>query len=391
MPTQSTDHIATSGNDGIDFTMPGETWTIDPGILVYSPDTNGVHSSLLGSTLINNGLVKSGSDIGASFNGGLATISNNAGAEIIGDFIGLLVIGDGVTIHNGGSILGLGGASLGLGVTFGLNSNHVVLTNTGDIYGRLAGVIAESKYEGGGVIHNSGLIRSSSAGIEVATPAGLTTTITNDAGGVIDGGVNGAISTEFNSGGFFLKNHGTLNGAIFSNAAGQADVVVNVGAIHGAVYLGGGNDTFKGRGGTSGAVYGETGNDRLIGGSHNDFLHGGDGKDTLTGGPGKDQFFFDTALNAATNVDRITDFTHGVDKIDLSHAIFTATNPSGTLHPAMFSPLGTETAATRVIYHPGNGFLFYDQDGSGHAHAPIHFATLAAHLTLTNTDFIVVA
>ena len=48
-------------------------------------------------------------------------------------------------------------------------------------------------------------------------------------------------------------------------------------------------------------------------------------------------------------------------------------------------------ASDRVIHNPANGFLSYDADGSGHAHAPIHFATLALHLTLTNADFLVVA
>ena len=55
MPTRTTDKIATSG-DGIDFN-PGETWTIDPGIIVYSPAQFGVRSDLSGSTLVNAGIV----------------------------------------------------------------------------------------------------------------------------------------------------------------------------------------------------------------------------------------------------------------------------------------------------------------------------------------------
>jgi hypothetical protein len=50
-----------------------------------------------------------------------------------------------------------------------------------------------------------------------------------------------------------------------------------------------------------------------------------------------------------------------------------------------------EHAATRIIYNPTNGLLDYDADGNGHAHAPIHFATLAAHLHLASFDFAVVA
>ena len=49
------------------------------------------------------------------------------------------------------------------------------------------------------------------------------------------------------------------------------------------------------------------------------------------------------------------------------------------------------TAAPQVIYTPGNGFLVYDWDGSGTTFAPIHFATLASHPTVTHADFIVEA
>jgi hypothetical protein len=40
---------------------------------------------------------------------------------------------------------------------------------------------------------------------------------------------------------------------------------------------------------------------------------------------------------------------------------------------------------------PVNGFLFYDQDGSGSTYAPIHFATLTTYPVLTHADFIVEA
>jgi Ca2+-binding RTX toxin-like protein len=43
-----------------------------------------------------------------------------------------------------------------------------------------------------------------------------------------------------------------------------------------------------------------------------------------------------------------------------------------------------------IIYNPGNGWLIYDANGSA-AGGAVHFATLAPHLTLTSTDFLVVA
>ena len=111
-------------------------------------------------------------------------------------------------------------------------------------------------------------------------------------------------------------------------------------------------------------------------------------RDTLTGGAGKDHFVFDTAL-ATAGVDRITDFRHLTDKIDLSHAIFTATNASGTLQAAMFfEGRHAHDASDRIVYNPVSGWLTYDSNGSA-AGGTHHFATLAAHLTLTHGDFLV--
>jgi Ca2+-binding RTX toxin-like protein len=97
------------------------------------------------------------------------------------------------------------------------------------------------------------------------------------------------------------------------------------------LYGGGGNDQLWGNG-QSDYLYGAAGNDRLHGGTGNDFLYGGpghdllygdggddvlnggSGNDVLTGGAGADTFVFQPGSGA----DRITDFTHGVDVIDLT-------------------------------------------------------------------------
>ncbi|PAR25885.1 choice-of-anchor K domain-containing protein [Vibrio metoecus] len=109
------------------------------------------------------------------------------------------------------------------------------------------------------------------------------------------------------------------------------------------VNLGSGNDTVYGGGGNL-AAYGGAGNDTLIGGDGNDALRGGAdndylsggrgndvlrgdsgndvlvgglGSDILTGGSGEDLFkWVDGDLD--NSKDRITDFTIGQDKIDLS-------------------------------------------------------------------------
>jgi hypothetical protein len=55
---------------------------------------------------------------------------------------------------------------------------------------------------------------------------------------------------------------------------------------------------------------GEAGNDTLVGGGGADTLSGGRGSDLLTGGPGHDLFQL-----GGPDVDRITDFTHGEDRL----------------------------------------------------------------------------
>ena len=45
------------------------------------------------------------------------------------------------------------------------------------------------------------------------------------------------------------------------------------------------------------------------------------GNDTLLGGDGNDNFRFDTPLNAATNVDTLSDFVSANDTIQLATAV----------------------------------------------------------------------
>ncbi|KFG69190.1 CAP domain-containing protein [Microvirga sp. BSC39] len=73
-----------------------------------------------------------------------------------------------------------------------------------------------------------------------------------------------------------------------------------------------GNDKLYGGTGSDGLV-GDTGNDRLYGESGKDRLNGSSGNDILTGGSGADSFRFTGKWGA----DKITDFTNGVDRIDL--------------------------------------------------------------------------
>jgi serralysin len=130
----------------------------------------------------------------------------------------------------------------------------------------------------------------------------------------------------------------------------------------------------------------------IDGGKGNDIVRGYAGSDTLTGWAGIDNFVFNTALNATTNVDTITDFSAAADAIQIDNAIFAALTATGTLAAAAFKDLdaGAIDASDRIIYKTSTGNLYYDADGSGSAFAAVKFAVLANHAALTAADFVVV-
>ena len=116
-------------------------------------------------------------------------------------------------------------------------------------------------------------------------------------------------------------------------------------------------------------------------------LDGRGGSDALTGNGGADRFVFSTTPSAG-NVDRITDFQTGQDKIWLSDSVYTALS-SGNLALGAFriSLSGTAADSTdRIIYEFDTGRLYYDADGAGGATA-VNFAQLEEGLALKNTDF----
>ena len=82
---------------------------------------------------------------------------------------------------------------------------------------------------------------------------------------------------------------------------------------------GAGRDTLSGAKGSD-LLQGEAGADRLDGGRHRDTLIGGTGADRLTGGQGADVFVYRDRAEAALGgkTERITDFSSGLDRLDLS-------------------------------------------------------------------------
>lgn len=150
-----------------------------------------------------------------------------------------------------------------------------------------------------------------------------------------------------------------------------------------------GADVVQGFGGRD-TLHGQGGNDRLEGGSGNDTLYGGAGLDQLLGGSGYDSFVFNTALDAAGNVDQISDFSTVYDTIRLENAVFTALTGTGTLAGSAFhAGTAAHDATDRIIYDATNGALSYDPDGTGAA-AAIKFAQLSGGTAVNSSDFVII-
>ncbi len=137
-------------------------------------------------------------------------------------------------------------------------------------------------------------------------------------------------------------------------------------------------------------IVGNAGANILQGLGGDDYLQGRAGNDTLVGGAGADKFLFNTALNAATNVDTITDMTAGIDIIRLDDAFFAGIGAAGVLNADAFHiGAAAADAQDRIVYNSATGQLFFDSNGNAAGGSTL-FANLATGLALSNTDFHVV-
>jgi Ca2+-binding RTX toxin-like protein len=337
-------------------------------------DSFGYAALSTGATLVNFGGIFSNNTAAANLGGSNDHLVNEAGGSIAGEH-GVWMNGANDTVTNLGTVAALDDGIFEMG-------NYGTIDNRGYLHGGAFGIEEEASITGA-AITNSGTIEGGLVGILVGN-AGFETSIINT--GTISGNTQ---AIQIDVGQLWMTNGGKVLGNV-QCFAGQADYITNSGAITGTVFLGKGNDTFDGTGGTSGEVVGGDGNDSIIGGNGADRLFGGNGNDTLTGGPGADHFIFSAALDAATNVDRITDFKHGTDKLDLDHAFFAAVGTAGTTlaAAAFYRGAHAHDVSDRIIYNPSNGFVYYDSNGSGAGHE-VHFATLAHNLALTHADFLI--
>jgi Ca2+-binding RTX toxin-like protein len=274
------------------------------------------------------------------------------------------------TGNHGGSVNGAGGADHWL-ADLGAVASNIAFT-----LGTTTAIAAAGLTS---ILNIERINLTTGAGDDTITAGALADTISTGAGNdTIDAGARVAGTNAVD----------TVDGA-----AGVDTLIVDASAeTQGLQLFSGGIPTFQVRS-NSGNFHVDAYNMETVdftAGSGNDLLNGGAGNDLLTGGLGRDTFLFDTALNAATNVDQIFDFSSVDDKVLLSQSVFAEAGGVGTLGAnAFFIGASAHDADDRIIYASGSGALRYDPDGIGGV-AATQFATLSAGLALTNGNFQIV-
>ncbi|MGE4284428.1 MAG: M10 family metallopeptidase C-terminal domain-containing protein [Clostridia bacterium] len=335
--------------------------------------------NLYGSNYNDNLTGTSANNILYGYNGN-DIISGGAGNDTIDGGSGndTLFGGDGNDIINGssGNDIMLGGA--GNDTYFTDNTNDIIYETLSTTSSTDAGgtdiVITTVNWTLGNYIENLRLNTSNNIN-------GMGNSINNiiyaGAGNNIMNGGNGidTVSYIYSSAGVTVK-----LGLTTAQATGgsSTDSIMNFENLAGSNY----NDILTGN----------SANNVLYGYNGNDILTGGAGNDTLVGGSGSDTFYFNTTLNASTNVDTITDFSSADDVIWLENAIFTSLSAVGALSSDYFSATSSaQDSNDYILYDASTGGLYYDADGSDSASA-VQIAILGTttHPSITYADFHVV-
>jgi Ca2+-binding RTX toxin-like protein len=324
--------------------------------------------------------------------------------------------GNDTLVGNGGNDTLSGGT--GADTMRGGTGNDVyVVDNSGDVTTELAGegsdtVQAYITHTLGANIENLTIIGSAAIN---GTGNELANTITgNDAANILAGAVGN--DTLLGHGGNDFLNGGTGADTMRGGTGNDVYVVDNSGDVT-TELAGEGSDTVQAYithtlganienltligtaaiNGTGNALANSlTGNgaaNTLSGSGGNDTLMGGYGNDTLIGGAGQDVFVFNTLLDAAANLDTVTDFVSGEDSIRLDRTVF-AQLSLGSLSDSVFQASASGMASDlddRILYNTATGALLYDADGSNSGLA-VQFARLDPRpATLSAADFNVVA
>ena len=202
--------------------------------------------------------------------------------------------------------------------------------------------------------------------------------------------INGDNNADFLLGSPFDDVIKTFGGDDHINA-GAGNDEVHAGSGNDNVFGNQGNDTIFGGSGND-TLRGAIGDDELFGGKGNDILDGGAGRDIMTGGSGHDVFDFNDITDSSKALfasDLITDFKHGVDKIDL-HDIDANTGVAGNqdFHYVAYD-VKHQLAAGEVTSHYEAGLdrTIVEVGNDGSAGADMRIA-LTGDVHLNSHDFV---
>jgi hypothetical protein len=354
----------------VQFGAPSVTLTITLTVLadvaVVSQDSIAIYSNESGSVLNNHGDLLTGASFfsAVNFDGNFGRLTNETVGTITGITNAVAMGSNGGDFTNHGTVRAIAGDGVSL-----FASTDSTLFNDGDIYGRESGVYTES---GSSVIENEGSITSHAWAILVS--AG-TATILNR--GTIEGSTGGILVT---GGALKLTNAGTVDGDVNCSVASGEDIVVNSGTIKGDVRLGGGNDVFNGAGGKSGIIFGQTGNDTLIGGKGGDVLSGGLDSDVF-------KFVRVNEIGKGNARDVIADFNDVEgDQIDLD--VIDAKKGPGNQDFHFIGKQGFHHKAGELhVLNKGGGFLLVEGDINGDGKADFQIE-VHSNAPLEKIDFL---
>ncbi|MEO0911984.1 MAG: hypothetical protein AAFY59_03205 [Pseudomonadota bacterium] len=250
-------------------------WTVAPGTTI---ETNGRAVAIEAASVslfVNGRIISNNNDaIQITNEGDFAFVEIGANGVLDAASDGLQNVADDTTVINNGSIsardnaieaLGAGNLIMNggtvdadnLGVYLSGSGSHTFI-NSGLVEGNRAVYVASD----GNFIQNTGIIRGRTEGIEFTS------------------GTN----TFFNSG-----NVSATNGPRALEGSDGIERVINTGNLYGNLSLDGGDDYVNNRNGNiTGVVYGEAGDDTILGGTRAETLNGGAGNDRILGGLGND-------------------------------------------------------------------------------------------------------
>lgn len=248
-------------NSDLSITNAGTINGVTEGIRI------GSDSASTDGFIVNTGLIVGGTAIEVVFGDDIDVVVKNSGTISSTDD-GTAYEGQGGSddIENSGSIFG----------SISTSGGNDELLNTGDIIGDI------DLGSGSDTLRNTG---------SIVGEIDINGKLVND-GEIIGGFDNGS--------GGDIRNSGTISGGII-NLDGATNTVVNTGEILEAILMSAGTDFFTNEGdGYALGVFGQAGNDTLLGGvradafdggSENDSIRGREGEDSLEGGTGNDSVF----------------------------------------------------------------------------------------------------